>query len=322
MKWIGLLLIAALGVACGDDVKSKGAGPISINNSSNNVSTDAGNVSTGDGGSSTDGGGGVPDATMSSEDAPQIIEFTANPTTLNESGSSSLSLIVTDPQGSDDIAAVRLIEQSSGTSLGNFAQDGGGAYSTSVSWNDISSAVDITFDGSFSVVLTAEAIDNAGERSTRSISLALACSEADSACGGTCGETFCGGECLSAQDLFGSNQNCGGCGNSCGGGDICSIDECLDPNVAAAPCTSDAQCGGQAMSCQTEAATGIPGGLCLIICSQDGCGPNSECVGITDGNGQQIPVCFPTCTTADDCREGWECQELDGTATMACFPVQ
>jgi hypothetical protein len=232
-----------------------------------------------------------------------------------------LSAIVTDPQGAEDVVAVRLLEQSTGAALGNFAGDGGGAYSISVSWSDLQNAIGIDFDGSLSVILTAEAIDSVGERSTRSLSLTLECTEAISACGGVCGQTPCDGACQNEEDFIGDNDNCGACGNACGGIEICSGIVCADPSPAGEACSSDADCGGISGSCASEATSGIPGGLCLIICSQDGCGAGQECVAIQDANGDQIPICVPTCTQSDDCRDGFECQDI-GAPDMICTPIR
>lgn len=314
-------LIAILVVAgCGGDISPKGKSPgLSINAGTNQGTGGDAGAQPDSGPTDDDGGVNLPDGSMSSEDAPQIIELTASPTRITETTRTTLSAVVTDPQGSDDVVAVRLLEQSSSAALGNFAADGGGAYSISVSWNDLQNNIDIRFDGSMSVILTAEAIDSGGERSTRSLSLRLECSEAMSACGGTCGQTSCAGACVDEGDLAGDNDNCGACGNACSGRDICSGDECVDPVFATGACTSDSDCGGIAGSCGTEADSGVPGGICLILCSRDGCGPGQECVGLQDRSGQTIPICFGTCTTNDDCRDSFECQDA-GNARV-CVPV-
>jgi hypothetical protein len=309
--------------ACGSDVAPKTGGPVSVNNQvTNNASTSDAGMTDPDGGMT-----GVPDATMSSEDAPEFLELGATPNRVTNAAPANISAIVTDPQGAGDIVAVRLIEQSTGQPLGNFQADGGGAYSFSLDWNTLNAIVDLTFDVDLGLIVTAEAIDTAGERSTRSLELRVACDDNGPACNGTCGEQLCDGECATGEDFFFDPNNCGACGVVCPDG-LCEGGECVGALDVDAPCQTLSDCEDGASFCSDEATTGLSGGWCVYECfGSEDCGPQGECVRVAvdpDGN-QTVQLCVAPCSANGDCRQGWLCQpgpNIEGENLSFCTPPE
>ena len=112
------------------------------------------------------------------------------------------------------------------------------------------------------------------------------------------------------------------CGDDGGGGDDRRVDAgpdadadtdadevCLGDTVsptAAGPCGCQADCDAPEL-CVTEETYGIPGGLCLRVCEQDGdCASGQICdpdLGCADG-----------CVTTDECRLGYVCTSLGSAA--------
>ncbi len=312
----------ALLAGCGSDATPKGKGAIDINNSSmsdagtNNV--DPNNVSNPDMGPDT-----VPDATMSSQDAPTIIELGASPSRISEGQSTLVSAIVTDPQGVEDIVAGRLLDGQTSDLIGNFRSIGGGSFEIDVSWSLLDSFRPISFGPNGTQrSLTAEFIDNANERSTRSLSITLDC-EGLSACEGTCGFETCNGACLDPFEDYFSDENCGGCGVSCRADQTCGNQGCeaLPESDVGGPCTSEADCDGSL--CATEAEFNVPGGYCAYLCSVGAdCPGNSECIPFDTGQGD-FPLCATTCTSNADCRTDYLCLEYQNAAGVfvdVCSP--
>ena len=82
------------------------------------------------------------------------------------------------------------------------------------------------------------------------------------------------------------------------------------------PCTEDASCTATGSFCLTEAADGLPGGVCSRTCTA-----NSDCpTGLACVTFKNRDVCYPTCPsgTNDDCRAGYLCLDLSGV--NICYP--
>ncbi len=138
-------------------------------------------------------------------DAPRIIDFSTNVTTITPNDIARFSAIVTDPDGIDDLIGGTL-KSPSGATFGSFQTAAAeGSYQLEVTWNDINTVQPIVFDRSVERTFIAEFFDQAGNRVQREVTLTLACANAatESACAA--------GQCV---DTSTSNEHCGSCGNS------------------------------------------------------------------------------------------------------------
>lgn len=78
------------------------------------------------------------------------------------------------------------------------------------------------------------------------------------------------------------------------------------------PCVHDFECGIQA-SCLTP-GWGFPGGYCTTSCDNEVCQESGSCSRFRGSE-----MCFASCDTRDDCREGYDC--LAGTlGELLCMP--
>ncbi len=82
------------------------------------------------------------------------------------------------------------------------------------------------------------------------------------------------------------------------------------------PCTTASDCSNQ-VCINTEYA---PGGYCSKACAVDGddpCPTGSVCV--RNGVGPGLSACFRTCDSADNCRGGYSCRLMEGSARAVCI---
>ena len=77
-------------------------------------------------------------------------------------------------------------------------------------------------------------------------------------------------------------------------------------------CAHDFQCGTSA-SCLGQ-SWGFPGGYCTISCEDGSCPDNSVCDSF-----QRYDVCFASCETRGDCRDGYDCL-ASSTGETICMP--
>jgi hypothetical protein len=125
-----------------------------------------------------------------------------------------ITAVVTDPQGIGDLIGGQLEEPAGGTydSFATASQEG--SYSLTLSWDDINqvSPINAAVSGS-SRVFRARFYDQAGNETTKDLTIKLLCGD---------GMTACAGEC---HDLQNETANCGKCGFDC---------EAIDSDVSAA----------------------------------------------------------------------------------------
>lgn len=103
--------------------------------------------------------------------------------------------------------------------------------------------------------------------------------------------------------------------------------EPLADDIAGAACTSDADCGGGAMSCTSfVGAYPAPGGYCSVSCAvSEDCGAGGVCINgisiITISSGK----CMKSCMATTECRDGYTCTPFGGLASEgrpgACTPI-
>jgi hypothetical protein len=81
------------------------------------------------------------------------------------------------------------------------------------------------------------------------------------------------------------------------------------------PCTSEKDCAGQLCLNRTQ----LPGGYCSKGCTvtdANTCPAGSTC--FANGADVNVPSCFRTCIRNEDCRTGYTCQNVVGSAAPIC----
>ena len=261
---------------------------------------------------------------------PQILSFTASATVLSEGGTVTFSVIVSDPDGAEDLAGALLLAGGGG-SYGTMSGEPGSGYSLDVTWAQINAVRSIDFTSGQSRVFVAEVFDAAGNRSRAQVEVALGC-------GGS-------GSCAGVCTTLGTEENCGGCGHVCELG-VCQSGACACPG-------SQRECGGACIDTQSDPTNcggcdvtceGVDGGA--PICRDGSCGVSCEgalgecgggCVDNTS-DAEHCGVCDNACEApagalascqASTCE--WECDAsrtecngacpacpVDGVAASAC----
>lgn len=326
IKSVVLVSLLLLSTSCGNDPEGKS--PIVLEGQQD-VSTNDGMAADAGNDLSDAGMEAAPDATMSSENAPVVLELEATPAELTEDDSTTINAVVTDPQGAQDIVAGRLLDAESQQLVGTFRSVAGGSFEAVVSWDDLNDVRAITFDATGATrALTAEFIDNSNERSTRSLALTLSCAGLP-ACEGSCGQEDCRGSCSAPADYV-TVDNCGSCGTSCQSGFRCDTGTCTELTDVGSACEigdcSDIPSEFFSTVCLDEENYLWPGGYCSVPCIRAGqCASGSTCVRI-----EQLidrigwPACARDCSVGS-CRSGYECKGFptaDESRTVdVCVPI-
>ncbi len=184
-------------------------------------------------------------------DGPRIIDLSINTTMATPSTTLTISAIVTDPDGIDDLIGGTL-KSPTGASYGAFQTSAAeGSYELMLTWTQLNTVQPILFDAPITRDIIAEFYDQAGNRVQRSLSLTLAC---DVANGAACEP----GQCF---NLNTDNDHCGSCGNAvtgdvycdqgqpaCSDGDYCSATEVCSGRYEVKAC------GDCSNNCEARAA--------------------------------------------------------------------
>lgn len=89
----------------------------------------------------------------------------------------------------------------------------------------------------------------------------------------------------------------------------------MPQSVVGQPCESDSECDGG--FCLTEEFNGFPIGYCSAECQDD-----LDCGGEVCLVDQQTPVCLKGCGDTSDCRDAYECTDLEGNRSgQVCLPA-
>lgn len=88
------------------------------------------------------------------------------------------------------------------------------------------------------------------------------------------------------------------------------------------PCVQDSNCGSDGLSfCIPEISAGEPtgfaGGYCSRMCDSTACPPEARCVEAQAQGGGTVNLCLASCTTAMNCRMGYQCDTSSGGV---CLP--
>lgn len=191
--------------------------------------------------------------------APIIVSFDTSARTLTQGQTVKFSLVVTDPDGIDDLIGGTLNDPTSGDAYGTFATSAAeGAYSLQLSWDEINRTRMIEFLGTQATrEFEARMFDVAAHRVTRRVTLTLSC-PSGGACSGSCVSLATDSHCGTCATQCGQNESCSAqmkcacdpgarrCGTSCVLDSPFSLDRC---GAACATCKADDTCDGS--SCKT-----------------------------------------------------------------------
>lgn len=154
--------------------------------------------------------------------------------------------------------------------------------------------------------------------------------------GGVCGAGNCSGCCTgttvnSSCINPGTATNCGKAGavcRSCGAGQACVNGDCKAVDGGAGQvgtqCTVDSECAalGSGFTCKLKTSSMMndyTGGYCTKTCGSDlDCPGKSLCLGPQPGYGETDSICWSQCTTAAECRSGYDCYPIGG-GLSACW---
>jgi len=180
--------------------------------------------------------------------APVILSWALSGNALTPSTDILVSVVLTDPDGVDDIVGGTLVD-SDGRAYGTFATAASeGSYEKRLTWDEVGATMSITGRDPSGVArpLKASFFDAEGHTTSRSFTLQARCDrETETPCAGTC------------VDLLQSPDNCGACG------DVCAGSEC-----AQGRCPRWSTCrptGNAALDCaQVCGASGSACGVCEL----------------------------------------------------------
>lgn len=146
--------------------------------------------------------------------APNILNFSTNVTRLTRNQSITFSVVVTDPEGIDDLIGGQLVNPEGGT-YGSFQTSAAeGSYSLQLTWADINQVAPINVESTEATrFFRAEFYDQGGAKATRTVAVALHCD----------GRNVCEGTCV---DLDEDADHCGTCNTACDEQDTCNAGTC------------------------------------------------------------------------------------------------
>lgn len=178
---------------------------------------------------------------------PRFITFNANVTAMTEGGSVVFSVVVTDPDGIDDLIGGNLIDPVTGLAYGSFSTSASeGAYGLTLTWAAADVVRAINFEAGTDETRTFRAVfyDVAGNSATADLPIRLYC-EGEAACEGVCTDVT-------------RTSDCGGCGIECAVGASCTAGECtcaVGYDVCGGTCTNvttTLNCGGCGVTCPAD----------------------------------------------------------------------
>jgi hypothetical protein len=141
-----------------------------------------------------------------SPDAPKILSLNTNLSMMTATDRLVVSAVVTDPDGIDDLIGGNLMMIGGSSAYGSFATAAGeGAYSISLSWNDIGTVepINTAAGASASRGFRASFFDVAGHTVYRDIYVSLGCTST--------AQAACDGDCMTVDTV----EHCGSCDRQC-----------------------------------------------------------------------------------------------------------
>ena len=251
----------------GNSGGSGGAGSTSTGNTGGTgAGSGATSSSAGTGGAGTSSTGTTTTTSGSGASAgnspPVIVTLGSNVTSITQGASVTITAIVTDPDGIDDVIGGNLGD-GAGATYGAFATSSQeGSYELVISWDQIQQVQSIDFAEGTTQPRTfvATFYDQAAHMVAKSLTITLGCM----------GHGACMGVC---KNMSGDTQSCGTCGNVCGTGASCVQSACVCPGA-------QMECNGVCKNLQTDAANcGTCGNACAAgnTCDKGKCGVLAAC---------------------------------------------
>lgn len=238
-------------------------------------------------GSSASGDAGGPDAPTTTTTTPTtqpggpvILDFSINTATLDETQKAVFTVVVTDPDGIDDVIGGTL-KSPKGASYGAFATSAAeGSYQITLAWADMNTIEEIAFPGATSAPrqFVAEFFDQSGKKATATVTLDLECKQAGSI---ACADA----KCNPLADI----NNCGACKRSC----VAAVQPLVTPSP------SITITGSKGLICavgdKCVATLRVDNSLATTTCD-DACGP-WKCVEARKDPVEVVPCTFPAGST-------------------------
>lgn len=235
----------------GQSGSSSNTGGTSTGGNDPGGSNGGGSINNGGSGGSAAGesnGGTSSGGSSGGAEAPVILSFSSNVTSLTPNESLIVTAVITDPQGIADVVGGTLGDPG-GATYGSFAVSTvDGSYSVTLSWSALNTLASINAaSGGVDRTFVATFFDQVGHMTSDSLTVHLECETAT--------DGICDGECT---DLQTDDANCATCGHACGTNGTCVEGTCFAPGGCFTVATTT-DCNA---ACATEGAT----------CSSDACG--------------------------------------------------
>lgn len=267
----GLTCLSDLCVAVGANAGAGG-------DDNSNQGGSNGNGGSGGSAAGESNGGSSSGGSSSSPEAPVILNFSSNVTTLTPDEALIVTAVITDPQGIGDVVGGTLADPG-GATYGSFAVSTvDGSYSVTLSWTAINTLASIEApSGGADRTFVATFFDQVGNMTSDSLTVHLECDPAT--------DGICDGECI---DLQQDDENCGSCGHGCGTNGSCVGGTCFAPG-----------------SCFTVATTTD----CNAACAADGATCDADACGLSFWGWGDNQLCQEPDYTAAVGFEGYACNE-------------
>jgi hypothetical protein len=238
--------------------------------------------------SSTSAAGGSGGAPSHGDQPPRFLSFGTDVTTITQGQTVTISAVLTDPDGIDDIIGGTLFD-SSGATYGAFATSGEeGAYQLSVTWSQFTqvSPIEFAYGATGQRVLTAQFFDQEGHSAEKSTTITFTCNGIAS-CDGTC------------TDTTKTAAHCGTCGHACGDGSGCYDNKCGKLSACLPFADScDEACAAKGKVCKDLCGNAVGQVWYHQACMDDGDSYDLEAIGgcgtplANDGGASMKCCCF------------------------------
>jgi hypothetical protein len=249
---------------------------------------------------------------------PEILSFTSNRTTITNFNTAVISAVVTDPDGVADLLGGVLFDPSTNGTYGTFIATGAGTFSIDVDWDVLDPVRSIEFTSSATRILRGRFFDQGGLEAFADVTVTLRCDDnTERACDGQCGFERCNGTCQRSTS-FSNDDNCGGCGVSCGNG-FCEFNDIGEPECFGGGGEGEGE-GGNGVEYVGTPEDGVKcaaAGTCSEECCVDIFSQTTLCV----AGGECFSGVGGSCDGPEDCDAASECCFSPTSFNAACVPA-
>lgn len=230
--------------------------------------------------------------------SPAIVSVQASPGTLGPGQTATVTVVVSDENGTADIALGVISNANTGVSYGSFTPGAvhdsvTAEFTTNLSWDGMNAVEPISWDeGLQGRQFTITFSDQVGQEASDQLDLYFECDPSD--------WTGCSGVCV---DLLHDEDNCFMCGDACDDGDTCVHGSC-----EAAVATTCRYLNDPTKTC--EDLCNLDGFLCI-----EGCGPDGD-AGLVGFATEASCTANAPVTTTDTCDTTF--YELDALEQVRC----